>query len=155
ALEPDQRRALRAASVFGQRFYRGGLARLVGMEDAEAAPARWLDQLEARELVTRQPTGSLPGRVAYVFRHALLRDAAYAMLPDEDRAVAPRLAAEWLEEAGETDALVLAEHFDRGRHPTRAAAWWRRAAEKALADNDLATALAHAEKGAACGATGE
>ncbi len=155
ALGADQRRALRAASVFGQRFYRGGVARLVGLELREAESGRWLDELEGRELVVRASSGAIPGRVEYVFRHALLRDAAYAMLPDEERAVAHRLAGEWLEEAGEPDPLVLAEHFDRGLEPNKAAAWWHRAAERAFAGNDLATAIARADRGVACGVGGE
>ena len=42
------------------------------------------------------------------------------MLVGEDRVLGHRLAAAWLEEAGERDALTLAEHFDRGQAPDRA-----------------------------------
>ena len=65
---------------------------------------------------------AFPGEREYAFRHALLREAAYAMLTDADRALGHRLAGEWLEQRGESDALVLAEHFERGGEPARAAA---------------------------------
>ena len=89
-----------------------------------------------------------------VFRHALLRDAAYAMLPDADRVAGHRLAGAWLEATGETDAIVLAEHYDRGDEPGRAVVWYLRAAQEALQGNDFDAAIQRAERGAACGVTG-
>ena len=67
----------------------------------------------------------------YLFRHALLRGGAYAMLTDEDRALGHRLAAEWLALRGEEDALVLAEHFERGGDGERAGPCYLRAADRA------------------------
>ena len=57
---------------------------------------------------------------------ALVREAAYAMLTDEDRLLGHRLAGAWLEQAGAADAMVLAEHFRRGAEPVRAARWYER-----------------------------
>ena len=54
----------------------------------------------AKELVTPQQEGRFPGEVEYRFRDTLVREAAYGMLSDEDRALGHRLAAEWLEQAG-------------------------------------------------------
>ena len=47
------------------------------------------------------------------------------MLTDDDRALGHRLAGAWLEQAGEGDAMALAEHFDRGGEPARAVRWYR------------------------------
>ena len=47
---------------------------------------------------------------------------------------------------------MLAEHFERGGEPARAAGWYRRAAEQALEGNDLEAALMVARKGIACSA---
>lgn len=88
------------------------------------------------------------------FRHTLLREAAYASLTDGDRALGHRLAAEWLEKAADHEPLVLADHFERGGDLSRASVWYAAAATEALEANDLPQALAWAERGASCGATG-
>ena len=94
ALEPDARRVLRAASVFGQTFWRGGVAALLG--ETEPAGAR-LAHLVERELDRGAArVARVPGEAEYAFRHALVREAAYAMLTDADRALGHRLAGAWL-----------------------------------------------------------
>ncbi|AKT42695.1 serine/threonine-protein kinase PknK [Chondromyces crocatus] len=95
-LDSGARRLLRAASLFGQTFWRGGVEALTDGEDAAAG----LAELAAKELVTPQQEGRFPGEVEYRFRDTLVREAAYGMLSDEDRALGHRLAAEWLEQAG-------------------------------------------------------
>ena len=121
-LAPEARRVLRAASVFGQAFWRGGVAALLGgatrsgdsrVRSPSSSSASWSRRAASRRF---------PGEPEYAFRHALVREAAYAMLTDADRALGHRLAGEWLEAAGERDALVLAEHFERGGEPARAVA---------------------------------
>ncbi|HLM75112.1 MAG TPA: serine/threonine-protein kinase PknK, partial [Polyangiaceae bacterium] len=95
------------------------------------------------------------GEVEYAFRHAFVRDAAYRMLPDEDRVVLHRMAAEWLSRVGELDAAVVAVHFERGASESRAIAWYCRAAEQALEGNDLQAVVGHAVRAEVCGAQGE
>jgi tetratricopeptide (TPR) repeat protein len=154
ALEPDARRLLRAGSIFGQTFPRNGVLSLIGADDGTLDLDRWLDVLGERELLTRRGEGRFADE-EYTFRHAILRDGAYAMLTDADRALGHRLASTWLEEAGERDAMLLAEHAERGGDQARARALYTRAAQQALAASDLAGACARAERGIACGATGE
>jgi tRNA A-37 threonylcarbamoyl transferase component Bud32/tetratricopeptide (TPR) repeat protein len=153
-LEPGARRVLRAASIFGRRFWRGALVALLG-ESRAGETAGWLDHLTEREVLVHHGRGEFPGEEEYSFRHALVREAAYAMMVGEDRVLGHRLAGAWLEEAGERDALTLAEHFDRGQAPDRAVAWYRRAAEQALEGNDLDAAARHGERAVALGAEGE
>ncbi|WP_438027324.1 protein kinase domain-containing protein [Sorangium sp. So ce233] len=147
-LHPAVRRILRAASIFGEAFWRGGLAALIG--GAQGAPDldRWLSELVARALVERRPACRFPGEEEYAFRHARLREAAYATLTRGDRLLGHRLAGAWLEQVGEPDALALAEHFDHGGEHGRAMRWFLRGAEQALARGDLAAAIALAERGA-------
>ncbi|WP_437624352.1 protein kinase domain-containing protein [Sorangium sp. So ce1151] len=147
-LHPAVRRILRAASIFGEAFWRGGVAALLG--GAQGAPdlERWLSELVARAFIERRPACRFPGEEEYAFRHARLREAAYATLTRGDRLLGHRLAGAWLEEAGESDALALAEHFDHGGEHGRAMRWFLRGAEQALARGDLAAAIAHAERGA-------
>jgi tetratricopeptide (TPR) repeat protein len=151
----EARRVLRAASVFGERFSRGGVAALLGGEAEEAHVSEWLELLASRELVARAATAERRGDVEYTFTHALVREAAYAMLTQDDRALGHRLAGAWLEDAGSSDAMALAEHFRRGADPGRAVRWYERAAEQALKANDLAAAIERAELGLSCGAAGE
>ncbi|WP_437781853.1 protein kinase domain-containing protein [Sorangium sp. So ce1097] len=147
-LHPAVRRILRAASVFGEAFWRGGVAALLG--GAQGAPDldRWLSELVARGLVERRPASRFAGEEEYAFRHARLREAAYATLSRGDRLLGHRLAGAWLEQVGEPDALALAEHFDHGGEHDRAVWWFLRGAEQALARGDLAAAIALAERGA-------
>ncbi|WP_437735863.1 protein kinase domain-containing protein [Sorangium sp. So ce1335] len=195
ALDPDARRVLRAASVFGQSFRPRGVAALLGGADAEVAD-RLAELVEREVIVPRRQPGRggargaglfapSPARAAgdgaapeappscagaaieqappseagadeseHSFRHGLVREAAYGALTDYDRQLGHRLAGEWLEGEGKGDAAELAEHFERGAEPGRAAAWYRRAAEQALRGNDLLAAIGHAGRGLACGAAG-
>ena len=94
--------ARRAASVFGEVFWRGAVAdvaRRVG--GCAATSTRWLKTLVEREVFTAARESRFPGERDYTFRHGLLREAAYAMLTESDRTTGHRLAGEWLEAAGE------------------------------------------------------
>jgi len=102
----------------------------------------------------RNPSSRFRGESEFVFRHQLVRDAAYAMLTERDRNRAHGLAAEWLESSGERHALVLAEHLERSGEKHRAVVWYLWAAEQALEGNDLAGVLTRAERGIQCGASG-
>jgi serine/threonine protein kinase/tetratricopeptide (TPR) repeat protein len=153
-LPPELRKVLRAASVFGRTFWRGGVIALAGEGTGdETSAALW--ELVAREVVSRRPGRRFASEEDLVFRHALVRDAAYAMLTERDRAVGHRIAAEWLVGAGETDPLVLAEHFDRGVDRARAMPHYARAAEQALEANDFPGTVALVDRAIACGAEGE
>ncbi len=146
-IDPELRRVLRAASVFGRTFSPGGVEALLG--GGSIGPR--LGVLLTGELLVRHGDAAPD----YGFRHALVREAAYGMLTEEDRVLGHRLAGAWLEGTGKGDAMALAEHFERGGEPARAATFYRRAAEEALAGNDLAAALHRAARGAACGAGSE
>src|SRR2546430_16077726 len=99
-----------------------------------------LAALERMEMIHGAGEGKFPRGRDWSFRHAIVRDAAYAMLTESDRALGHRLAAEWLERAGEREPVVLAEHWERGGAGTRAIDWYLAAAEQAFGGNDLAGA---------------
>ncbi|WP_437991739.1 protein kinase domain-containing protein [Sorangium sp. So ce145] len=149
SLDGEARRVLRAASVFGQKFWRGGLMALLGGERRAPQVDGWLAVLVDRELIARRGEGKFRSEDEYAFRHALVREAAYATLTDADRALGHLLAGEWLDAAGERDAALLADHFERGGDAERAVVWFRRAAEQALGANDFRAAIQRAEQGAA------
>ncbi|MDC0743263.1 serine/threonine-protein kinase [Polyangium mundeleinium] len=154
ALPAGARRVLRAASVFGDVFWCGGVEHLLGGGDEALGVHEWLDMLATREVVQRSETSRFPGEEQDTFRHSLLREGAYAMLTEPDRTLGHRLAGEWLVQWGETDALRLAEHFERGKSLERAAEWYLAASRQMLDANDLRGAIACATRGLACGASG-
>ena len=154
ALGAEPRRILRAASVFGRVFSLGGVRALLGAGSGDERTATILSKLEAAEVLLKRRDSAVPGEEEYAFAHALVRDAAYATLTDDDRAGGHRLAGAWLAARGVTDADVLAEHFARGGEPEKAREHLLRAAEEALAGNDLAAAIERAARGVA-GAEGE
>lgn len=149
ALGGDTKRVLRAASVFGEVFWRGGVAMLLGSD-----PREQLELVIQRELVAVAPESKVPGDVEYAFRHDLVREAAYATMNITDRVAAHRLAGEWLVSHGFGDSLALAGQFSRGEQPERAARYYARAASQAFAGNDYLAALSHAELGRACAPSG-
>ena len=139
-LDPMARRVLRAASIFGEVFWRGGLLALTGGDYKASEVDDWLAELSRREIVQRRDVSRFPSEQEYQFRHALVRDGAYQMLTAEDRTLGHKLAGEWLGDAGEHEAMVLAEHFERGGALDKAATFYARAAAQALEGNDFAAA---------------
>src|SRR5262249_45298336 len=116
ALDAAARRVLRAASVFGETCWRGGVEALLGGGLAEQ-----LEQLEQLEWIYRRQGSRFQGERELYFRHALVREAAYGMLTDDDRALGHRLAGAWLEQVAEPSAAPIGEHFERGGQAARAA----------------------------------
>ncbi len=149
ALEPDARRVLRIGSIFGETFWERGVARLTG-DGTSTSITEWLEALIGREVLERGKNERFADEKEYQFRHALLRDAAYAMLVDEDREKGHRAAADWLISIGERDPRVLAEHYLRGRAPDKAAPQLLAAARAALAASDLDGATELAQRGLSC-----
>jgi eukaryotic-like serine/threonine-protein kinase len=153
-LEPDARRVLRAASLYGEVFWRGGVGALLGDLGGKQA-TDWLVRLCEHEVLVRRSDSRFPGEEEFGFRHALLREGAYAMLTKEDRGLGHRLAGHWLEQHGETDALALAAHFERGEDRERAAQYYLRAADHACAAYDMDAVLSYTERGLGCDPAGE
>jgi hypothetical protein len=150
ALDAESRMLLRAASVYGERFSEDGVVAIVSDRLDAARVRRLLGELCTLEVLERGPAGSR----SFAFRHALVREAAYQTLTAEDRVLAHKLAARWLETSYDPNALVLAEHFDLGEEHRRALAWYVRGGERALEAHDLATARHCVARGRACGAAG-
>ena len=143
-LEPGMRRVLRAASVYGGAFHAAGVATVLG----EACPEDSLEALVARDWLTALEGGG------YVFRQATSREAAYAMLVEEDKRLAHARAAEHLTKHG-SDPVAIAEHYERAHEPEHAAPWWASAAKLALEANDFPGCIARAEAAERCGARSE
>jgi len=154
-LAVEARRVLRAASVFGAVCWEGGVTVLLGGAMSATMVGEWLTKLVEQEVLTARPESRFAGERAFRFRHALLREGAYATLTDEDRRLGHRLAGEWLEQHGEADPLALAGHFERGGDNAKAGGYYLDAAEQASLAGDVVAAEARAHLGLACGVSTE
>lgn len=154
-LPAEQRRTLRAASVFGEVFWRGGVAAMLGADYRASTLDDTLAALIEQELIERQPDSRFSHDQEFRFRHCLVREAALSLLTAADRTLGHRIAGSYLEESQERDPVVLAEHFFAGGEPARALPCYLAAAEQALAGCDLEGAVARARQALACGPSGQ
>jgi eukaryotic-like serine/threonine-protein kinase len=138
------RRILRAASVFGMRFSGDGLAALLGGERHDDA----LLALVGANVLRKEDEATEGGR--YAFQSAILREAAYASIPEQDLGRAHVRAAELLESGSHLEPLEIAFHFEAGGAKARAAPWYLRAGRWALETHDLTSAERWAERALAC-----
>ncbi len=115
ALEPFQRRLLAHASVIGRTFWEAALLPIAEVEGGDLSEA--IRALRERDLVIVGDTGTAAGEPELAFKHALIRDVAYEMLPKAVRAHKHFEVGEFIEtRAGErVDEVValLAEHYGR------------------------------------------
>jgi hypothetical protein len=146
----DARQVLRAASMFGQVCWEAGVVAVMAGVMEPASVAEWLARLIEQETLAVHPQSRLSGQRELAFRHALLREGAYATLTEDDRRVGHRRAGEWLEQHGEIDPMVLAGHFERSGEAARAATHYLRAAEQAVLILDLQTAMDRTALGLRC-----
>jgi class 3 adenylate cyclase/tetratricopeptide (TPR) repeat protein len=130
ALPPAERAVLVDAAVQGKVFWEGALSRV-----AEAGPAlrELLLGLERRDLIRRERVSAIEGDHQYAFKHVLIRDVAYELLPRARRRELHEHAARFLEEAtsevGEAGA-ALARHWRDAGNAERAVDYFAAAAEQ-------------------------
>jgi class 3 adenylate cyclase/tetratricopeptide (TPR) repeat protein len=103
-LEPQERAVLERASVVGKEFWLGAVADL-SPDDERGTVAATLLSVMRKELVRPEPSTFL-GDDGFRFRHALIRDAAYAEIPKRTRAELHERFAGWLEQRDGGEELV-------------------------------------------------
>lgn len=150
----DERRLLKAASVFGRQFWLSGAVAVMGPQSTSRSTENVLADLVENEFVVEHQVSRIGGQREYQFSSGLLRDAAYSLLVEDEKEEGHVRAADWLERNGDADPLAVAMHFSLGGQPERARAYYLRAAEQALAGDDLEAAVACAEEGLSAGALG-
>jgi hypothetical protein len=128
-LEPDARRVLRAASIFGEQFPTAGIVSVLG---GDTTVPVFLESLAAREVIDRAAEGRFARETEWAFRHALLRDAAYGMLTEADRVSGHAMVGAWLSGREESEPVVVGEHFEKGGMTEKAAEWFMRAVMDAV-----------------------
>jgi predicted ATPase/class 3 adenylate cyclase len=139
-----QKEVAQIAACIGREFAHALLLRVAGM--TEEALDEALAQLQDAELVYVRGTGA---DRQYLFKHALVRDAAYASLVKRKREELHAHVLAALEAAADTPAELLAHHATAAGLRERAIALWARAGAQAMsryafaeAVSDLRNALA-------------
>jgi tetratricopeptide (TPR) repeat protein len=128
------KRIAQAASVCDRAFSYGLLAAITATDrdasDLETGVARLID---AEILFQRGPVP----RASFVWKHALLREAAYASLPNGERrrlhAATARALADLEPETAASRPELVARHWTDAGRPAEAYGWWRRAGLRAVA----------------------
>src|SRR5215204_4114708 len=115
SLDAFERRLVQQASVVGRTFPEGALATLARSEGRDLDRA--LMALQEKDILAPSPAGPLLGERELAFKHVLIRDVAYGMLPKAVRSRKHFEVGAFMEErAGDrTDEVValLAEHYGR------------------------------------------
>ena len=115
ALDPFERRLVQQAAVVGRTFWEASLAPLAEAEGRELGRA--LTVLQEKDILAPGAEGRLAGERELAFKHVLIRDVAYGMLPKAVRSRKHFEVGAFIEErAGDrTDEMValLAEHYGR------------------------------------------
>ena len=112
ALTPQDRNALQAAAVLGQRFSLDAMRHLVGHADFDPG------ELVRRALIRRDGDD-------LVFAHALVLDGTYRTLLKSRRVDLHLAAAAWYRDS---DPVLYARHLDKAQAPEAAAAYFAAAA---------------------------
>jgi class 3 adenylate cyclase len=130
ALPPEERSLLLDAAVVGKTFWRGALQR----ESDNGDVSELLGRLERRDLVVRDTASIIEGEQQFTFKHVLIRDVAYELLPRAERRERHARVAEFFEastaELGEA-AAALARHWREAGEPERSLGYLVRAAAPA------------------------
>ena len=127
-------------ATIGREFSHGLLAAVARKPEAELGSA--LDRLIAAGLLFRQ---GVPPHATYLFKHALVQDAAYGTLLREPRRALHARIAETLEsefaEIAENQPELLARHFTEAKLIEKAASLWGKAGQRSLARSALVEAV--------------
>jgi class 3 adenylate cyclase/predicted ATPase len=128
-------------SAIGREFSHAVLASVARKPEAELGSA--LDRLIAAGLLFRQ---GMPPNASYLFKHALVQDAAYGTLLREPRRALHARIAETLEsqfaETAESRPEILAHHCTEAGLIEKAAGLWGKAGQRSLDRSALVEAAA-------------
>jgi class 3 adenylate cyclase/tetratricopeptide (TPR) repeat protein len=157
-LTPAERAVLQRASVVGRVFWDRALENMgaAGEPPADGAASvemflskpgilQALTSLRLKELILQREASAFSGSIEFVFKHELLRSAAYETLLKKMRRGYHAQAAAWLiEQSGERSAEfagLVASHLESAGRPAEAAEWYARAGLHARAGYEPAMAI--------------
>ena len=133
------------ASIIGREFSYELLDAVARM--SQATLLEGLEQLVRSDLLGQR---GAPPQSRYIFKHALIRDAAFqSVLNARRRELHERIAevlASRFPEVAETEPELLAHHYTEASLVDRALTYWRQAAERAAARLAYIEALGHVDR---------
>jgi len=150
-LPAAEKLVLQRSAVIGRTFW-DGLVRALTEEEAEVqhVNAR-LAALRERGLVFQRERSTIAGNQEYLFKHALLRDAAYETILLKHRRIYHSQVAAWIEanagERLEEHLALIAGHYADGGQLDLAADWYIRAGERAISQCSMQEARHLFEQG--------
>ena len=143
---PKLREVAQLGAVLGREFEYEMLKALAPMDEARLQDG--LSQLVEAELLYQR---GRPPRATYIFKHALIQDAAYQSLLKRTRQQCHRQVADILEsrfpETVETQPELLAHHHTEANSPQTAVEYWLKAGQQAVHRFADREAVGHLEKG--------
>ncbi len=150
---PKLRELAQIAAVLGREFAYEMLSTLAGLDEATLRDG--LSQLVSAELLYQR---GRPPRAKYIFKHALIQEAAYQSLLKRSRQRFHRMAAELLEtrfpELVAAQPELLAHHFTEAGLTDQAIEYWLRAGQR-LQDQGWVSMSMNAYRSALAIAKGE
>jgi predicted ATPase/class 3 adenylate cyclase len=145
---PTVREVAQLGAVLGREFAYEVLQAIGVLEESKLRDG--LGQLVEAELLYQR---GRPPRARYIFKHALIQDAAYQSLLKRTRQQYHRRVAELLEskfpEVVEAQPELLARHFTEAGRASDAVTYWQRAGEKAARRSANEEAIGHLTAGLA------
>jgi predicted ATPase/class 3 adenylate cyclase len=127
-------------AAIGREFSHALLAAVVHKAEAQLGPA--LDRLIAAGLLFRQ---GVPPHATYLFKHALVQDAAYSTMLRESRRTLHKRIAESVEskfpEVADSQPELLAHHCTEAGLIEKAAGLWGKAGERSLTRSAVVEAI--------------
>ena len=130
------------AAVLGREFDYGILHAICDLP--QAGLEQKLAALNQAEIIHQR---GIPPRSHYVFKHALIQEAAYDTLLKSTRAQYHRRAADaYVQEfpqVVQSRPELVAHHFSRAQMPAQAVEYWQRAGEVAVSRSGYIEAIAH------------
>ena len=133
------------ASIIGREFSFELLDAVARV--SQATLLEGLEQLVRSDMLGQR---GAPPRSHYIFKHALIRDAAFqSVLNTRKRELHERIAealASQFPEVSETEPELLAHHYTEAHLIDPALAYWRRAAERAATRLAYVEALGHVDR---------
>jgi TOMM system kinase/cyclase fusion protein len=134
------------AATIGRQFAYDLLQAVSPLE--EDILQKGLRELVAAELLYQR---GIPPQATYIFKHALIQDAAYQSLLKSTRQQHHQRIAQVLEarfaELVETQPELLAHHYTEAGLPALAIPYWQRAGQRALQRSASQEAISHATRG--------
>jgi len=145
---PLLREVAQLGSVLGREFAYDMISALAGIEEEMLQSG--LGQLVADELLYQR---GRPPRSRYLFKHALIQDAAYQSLLKRTRQQYHERAAKLLEdrfpEVASTQPELVAHHYTEANCPAQAIAYWLNAGVAAASKSANVEAIAQLGRGLA------